>query len=368
MHPELSGEEKETAAFIARLLRSFGLEVAENINGGYGVVGIIRGDTLFKCAALRADMDALPVVEGKDCVYKSLFPGITHACGHDAHMAMVMGAARALAKTPPKGSVKFIFQPHEERKPGGARQMIEGGVLENPHVDGMFATHVTNSFPLGTIAVSDRAMMAASDDFDLVITGHSGHGAIPQKTIDPIAIAAQIIGAFHEIVTRRIYPIDPAVLSICSIHGGDTYNVIPEEVLICGTVRCFDVAVRDRIKTEMAQVSKGICEAWCAVAHFDYYVGYPPLLNDPRMSGVVRQAVAEIPELESALVPKPPMGGEDFAIFGEHVPIAFFFTGTGSEKCQRRWHDYAFDIEEEALFGGAAVFVNAATILANEEK
>lgn len=367
-YPELSGEEKETASFIAGLLRDFGLPVQERVGGEYGLVALIEGDPRYRCAALRADMDALPVTEVSDCVYKSQAPGVTHACGHDAHMAMVLGAARALAVSPPRGSVKLVFQPHEERKPGGARAMIEAGVLENPGVDGLFATHVNNSFPLGSIAVSDGAMMAASDDFDLVIVGQSGHGAIPHMAVDPIAIAAQVITAYHEIVPRRIDPVDPAVLSICSVNSGDTYNVIPNDVVLRGTVRCFDLAVRERIKAEMARVAAGICSAWRAEARLDYYPGYPPLLNDPKMAAIVRRATAGVPGAGAVLVPKPPMAGEDFAVFGQYRPIAFFFTGTGSERCQRRWHDYAFDIEEEALILGAKVFAAAAADLANQKK
>ena len=367
-HPELSGNEKETAAYISELLRSFGLIVQENVGKGYGVVGLLMGDPKYQCAALRADMDALPIYEENAVQYCSKCPGVMHACGHDGHMSMVLAAAEYLAKNPPKGSVKFIFQPSEECKPGGAKAMIEAGVLQEPHVDGLFATHVINSYPLGTIAVSDDIMMAASDDFDLTIRGKSGHGAIPHHTIDPIAIAAQIVTAFHQIISRRIDPAQAAVLSICSINTVDTYNVIPQEAIIKGTVRCFDLSLRDKIRDEMNKIAQGICQAWGAKADIDYYQGYPPLVNDPQMAKIIRSAVDKINGVKSEDVFSPPMAGEDFALFAKLCPTAFFFTGTGSEKCFERWHNCTFDIEEEALYYGAQVFIYAAQKIADSQK
>ena len=199
-------------------------------------------------------------------------------------------------------------------------------------------------------------------------SGKSGHGAIPHHTIDSIAIAAQVITAFHQIVSRRINPEYAAVLSICSINTVDTYNVIPEEVVLRGTVRCFDVKVRDQLKDEMIKIANGICQSWGAVADMQYYYGYPPLHNDTKMAEIIRMATADIDGAISDPVSMPPMAGEDFAIFAEHRPTAFFFTGTGSDKCRELWHNYAFDIEEEALEYGAKVFVNAAQIFANEKK
>ena len=368
LHPELSGEERETALFIAQLLRSWGLTVTEHIGGGYGLIGVLEGDPGYQCAALRADMDALPVMEDSSHSCRSLIDGKMHACGHDAHLAMVLGAAEALAKDPPPGTVKFIFQPHEERKPGGARQMIAAGVLERPDVDAIIATHVTNSFPLGTIGLSEGAVMAASDDFDLVIRGKSGHGAIPQQTVDPIAVAAQLITAYHQIVSRRIDPILPAVLSVCSLHTIDTHNVIPEELVLKGTVRCFDLEVRDKIRTEMYQVAAGICSAWGASFELSYLEGYPPVINDIALTAQMRQAAQTVQGVRAVKVERPPMGGEDFAIFAAQCPGVFFFTGTGSERCQAPWHDYAFDIEEDALCLGAQVLEAGARLLAGKKK
>ncbi len=367
-HPELSGEEQQTALFIAQLLRSWGLAVSEHVGGGYGVVGMLAGDPEYKCIALRADMDALPVLEDATHTCRSLIEGKMHACGHDAHMAMVLGAAEALAKDPPAGTVKFIFQPHEERKPGGAGEMVAAGVLDNPHVDGIIATHVTNSFPFGSIGISTGAVMAASDDFDLIVTGKSGHGAIPHETVDPVAIAAQIITAYHEIVSRKINPILPAVLSVCSVNTIQTHNVIPESIVLKGTVRCFDLQVRDQIRTEMQRVAAGICAAWGASFELDYVEGYPPVINEREMTALVQRAVKSIGAAQAVAVERPPMGGEDFAIFANQRPGAFFFTGTGSARCQAPWHDYAFAIEEDALPLGSQVFEIAARTFANQKK
>ena len=357
-YPELSGEERETAGFIAGLLRSWDIHVTENVGGGYGLVGVIEGDPNYRSIALRADMDALPVVESCSHSCRSLIEGKMHACGHDAHMAMVLGAAEALSADPPRGTVKFIFQPHEERKPGGARAMISAGVLEG--IDGIVATHVTNSFPCGAIGISEGAVMAATDDFDLLIAGKSGHGAIPHQAVDPVAIAAQIINAYHQIISRKINPICPAVLSVCAMETIQTHNVIPESATLRGTVRCFDLAVRDRIREEMLHVAEGICAAWGASCSLDYVEGYPPLLNEAAMTEVVRRAADSVAGAQAVAVKQPPMGGEDFAIFAEHCPAAFFFTGTGSERCQAPWHDYSFSIEEESLPLGSQVFAAAA--------
>ncbi len=368
MYPELSGEEKETAGYIAEQLRSFGLTVKERVGDGYGLMATLPGDSLHKCAAIRADMDALPVQEANDCEYKSIYPGRMHACGHDGHIAMGLGAAKMLVENPPPGTVKFFFEPHEERKPGGAKGMIAAGVLEDPQVDGIFATHVNNSFPVGAIAVKTGTMMAASDDFDLLISGKSGHAAIPHQAIDPVAIAAQIITAYHQIISRRIDPQDCAVLTVSSINTIETYNVIPQDVAIKGTVRTFDLSLRDKIRAEMQRIAEGFCQAWGASCKFVYDIAYPPVNNDSHMVGLIKEAVEAIGSARVSSVFKSPMGGEDFAMFGKHVPAALFFTGTGSKRCNQPWHDFAFDIEEDGLFLGAQVLAQAATNLTKEKK
>lgn len=367
MYPELSGAEKQTAAEVARLLTGFGLEVREGV-GGYGVVGLLRGAAAYKCAALRADMDALPILEPPGLPYRSRQEGVMHACGHDAHMAMVLGAAKWLSEHPPSGSVKFLFQPHEEKKPGGARGMIAAGALADPPVDGIFAAHISNAWPVGEIAIGERAMMAATDDFDLTILGKSGHGAIPHQALDVITVAAQVIAALQTMLARRFDPEEPALISICSIHGGTAHNALPEQVLLQGTFRCFAPEVRERIIAAIRQTTQGVCDCWGARFELKIIEGYPPVINHPQLTALLKQAVAETPGAIYTPVPRPPMGGEDFAIFGRQAPAAFMFVGSGSARCRAAWHDRQFTIEEDALPLGAAVLAAAAAKLAEEQR
>jgi len=365
--PELSGEERETAAFVAELLRSFGLQVREGV-GGYGVVGLLPGRADKKCAALRADLDALPIQEQNDCRYRSQVDGVMHACGHDAHTAIVLGAAMLLAENPPAGAVKFLFQPHEETKPGGARGMIAAGALQNPRVDGLFATHVLNAYPLGSFGVRPGAMMAASDDFMLDIYGKSSHGALPHLSVDAIVLAGQVIGAAQAIVSRRIDPHEPAVISFGSIHGGSAPNVIAEAVRLRGTVRSFDRAVQEQLFQELRRTAEGVAAALGGRAELAIVPGYPPLLNDAGMAERLRLAIAGVAGAEWRPVTEPPLGGEDFAIFCEQAPSALMFTGTGSSRCQAAWHQPRFQIEEAALPLAARVLAAAAAGLANEDR
>ncbi|MDO4580960.1 MAG: M20 family metallopeptidase [Bacillota bacterium] len=367
MHPEISGEEHDTAVYIAGLLREFGLEVTEGV-GGYGVVGLLRGDDAYKCAALRADMDALPITEISRRRYKSQAAGAMHACGHDAHCAIVLGAAKMLAAQPPPGSVKFIFQPHEEQKPGGARAMIAAGVLQQPQVDGIFAGHVTNLFPAGTFAVNDGAMMAASDNFELTLIGHGGHGAMPHQTVDVIAIAAQIIEALQSIRSRRVDPLEPVVLTVGSIHGGSAHNIIPDRVDMTGTLRCFDLALRDQIVAYMEESIRDITHSWGATYEFKMIYGYPPVINDHQLTLLLDQVVQQVSGTMLNDHPRPLTAGEDFAVYGQQVPAAFVFIGTGSDKCREPWHHHSFDIEECALPAAAQVLALAAQQLAGQKK
>lgn len=366
-HPEISGQEKETAAFVADCLRRMGLEVQENI-AGYGLVGILRGDPQKKCVAIRADMDALPIEEANDCEYKSCYPGKMHACGHDAHMAMVLGAMKYLSLHRPAGTVKCIFQPREEKPPGGAKDMVAAGVLENPKVDAVFATHITNSYPVGTIAIHEGVVMAVADDFALSIFGKGGHGARPHETIDTIAVTAQCIEALQVIHSRRIDPSDPVVLTIGTIHGGTAQNIIPDRVDMTGTLRCLSTEIRDQVLDFMHKTLTGVTEAWGAHYRLDYIYGYPPVVNDKRLLDIIETVIPQLPGAKIYHMEKPLMAGEDVSYFGANTPLAFFFTGAGSkEKCQA-WHNCRFDIDEESLPYGAGVLALAAAKVAEEDK
>ncbi|MCL1874151.1 MAG: amidohydrolase [Clostridiales bacterium] len=367
MHPEIAGKERETAAYVAKKLRQMGLKVEENI-AGFGLMAVLPGDPQKNCVALRADMDALPIDEINNTVYKSQRPGWMHACGHDAHMAMVLGAARTLTQNPPGGALKFIFQPSEEKPPGGAREMVWAGVLQNPDVDAIFATHITNAYPVGTVGLFDGAVMAVADDFKLTICGRGGHGASPHQTIDTIAVTAQAIEAMQNIHSRRIDPTEPVVLTIGTIHGGTAQNIIPDRVEMTGTVRCSRTQTRDRVLEYMHEVLAGVTYAWGAHYELNYIYGYPPVINNPRLLHLVEEVARDIPGLTIKNMAKPLMAGEDFSYFSAAVPAVFFLTGSGSEKHHQAWHTCDFDIDENALTFGATLLAQTVTRVASQNK
>ncbi|MCL1905841.1 MAG: amidohydrolase [Clostridiales bacterium] len=366
MHPEISGKEKDTASYVAQTLAGMGLTVKKGI-AGYGVLATLEGDPGKKCVALRADMDALPIEEKNTCIYRSQRPGWMHACGHDAHMAMVLGAAKMISENPPGGTVKFIFQPREEKPPGGARDMVSAGVLRDPYVDVVFGTHISNEFAAGTVAVFDGAVMAVADDFHLAITGKGGHGASPHQTIDTIAVTSQTIVAIQNIHSRRVDPTEPVVLTIGTIHGGTAQNIIPDRVELTGTLRCFNTKVRDKVMEYMHETLKGITSAWGAAYELDYVYGYPPVINTHDLNQVVLEAATRAGAV-TEIMEKPFLYGEDFSYYGREVPAAFFFTGSGSERCQRPLHHCSFDIEEDALPIGAKTMALAASFVAGQDK
>lgn len=367
MHPEISGEEKETSEFIVETLKKYGVEVQDHISG-YGIVGIIRGESAKKCVAIRADMDALPIEEKNECVYKSLNPGKMHACGHDAHMAMALGAMAYLSKNPPGGTVKFIFQPREEKPPGGAKYMVEAGVMDNPHVDAILATHITTSYPVGTIAICHGTTMAVADDFNLIIYGKGGHGASPQHTIDAITVAAQAIDSIQTIASRRVDPTEPVVLTIGTIKGGTAQNIICDKVEMTGTLRCLSNETRDQVLKFCHATLRGVTEAWDTTYDLNYLYGYPPVVNDNALLEVVEKAVAKLPNAEIFHMKKPLMAGEDFSYYGTKAPSVFFFTGAGNEHRSQKWHNCQFDIDEDALMYGAGTLALAASKIAGEDK
>ncbi|MGI9953436.1 amidohydrolase [Moorellaceae bacterium AZ2] len=357
-HPELSFQEKETARKASHILASLGLEVRTGV-GGTGVVGLLRGQRSEVAVALRADMDALPLQEATGREFASLNPGIMHACGHDAHMAMVLGAAAILAQERDRlpGSVKFIFQPGEEKPPGGAKLMIEEGVLEDPPVKAIYGLHVNSQFPPGTVAVKEGPVMAAVDNFTLRIRGQGGHGSSPHLGIDAIVVACELVLALQTIISRASDPLQPAVLTVGTIKGGEKENIIASEVELSGTVRTLDSALRAGIKERFKQVVTGVTSAHGATYELEYLAGYPVLYNDSRLLKVLRSLDLKALGIdELCWLPVPSMGGEDFAWYAQKVPGLYLFLGAKPPSGQAyNWHHPSFDIHEGVLPLGAAL-------------
>ncbi|MCL1974579.1 MAG: amidohydrolase, partial [Firmicutes bacterium] len=268
---------------------------------------------------------------------------------------------------PPGGTVKFIFQPREEKPPGGARDMVMAGVLRNPDADAVFGTHITNDYPVGVVALFDGVVMAVADDFRLSITGKGGHGASPHQTIDTIAVTAQTIEALQNIHSRRIDPTEPVVLTVGTIHGGTAQNIIPDRVDMTGTLRCLNTKVRDKVMEYMHDTLQGITSAWGAAYELDYIYGYPPVINNHDLNQVLAEA-AQAAGAQMEIMERPLLAGEDFSYYGREAPAAFFFTGAGSQRYQRPWHHNCFDIEEDALPIGAKTMALAACHVAEQEK
>lgn len=360
-HPEPSFREHETAAFIERTLRSFeGLEVERPC--GTAVVARLRGNRPGRVIALRADIDALPILEENDVPYRSTTPGVMHACGHDGHTAMLLAAAEILVARRDElaGEVRFVFQHAEEVPPGGARDIVASGVLEG--VDRVFGVHLQSGLETGKISAARGAVMAAADLFTVEIEGQGGHGANPHETVDPVAVAAQVITNLQQIVSRETDPFDAVVVSVTTLAAGTARNVIPGSVRLGGTVRTLSATRRADVRDRMERVIAGVTGAHRADYRFEYEVGYDPVVNDADAAAEVQRAI--VSELgEAALVEYPPvMGGEDFSAYGAVAPAAFFWVGArnGGLETGLPHHHPRFDIDEAALRGGIAVFARTA--------
>lgn len=363
-HPELSGEEEKTAAYIATVLREMDLEPQEHI-GGYGVSAVIEGSSSGKCVALRADFDALPITESTGLSFSSQFPGIAHACGHDAHTAMLLGAAYVLQELRHcfHGKVKLIFQPSEENAlASGAKSMIEDGVLENPHVDAIFGQHVWPQYSVGQIAIRHGAMMAASDRFFITIHGKNSHGSTPESGIDAIAIGAQVISALQTIISRNISPLDSAVITIGTIKGGNRYNVIADTLVMEGTCRTINPDIRNSMPNRIEAVVHGVVEGMGGTYNFEYLCGYSPTVNDNELCNLLSDTIAEIVGVNGLIVPDHPgLGGEDFSFYCEKIPGAYFWLGCREENAPLvPLHHGSFAPKEEVLALGTEVLVSAA--------
>ena len=362
-NPELGFEEVATAQYIADYLAGLGLEVTRQV-AKTGVVALIRGVQPGKTVAIRADMDALPIQELNEVPYKSKHPGKMHACGHDAHVAAAIGAARILweLRDQINGNVKFIFQPAEEA-PGGAEPMIAAGVLENPTVDAIIGGHVWGSLESGIIEVMSGPTMASSDIIRLKIIGKGGHAAQPHTTIDPIVIASEIVGALQKIVSRQTDPFEAVVISICSFHAGDVFNVIPHSAYMEGAVRTLNNELRQELPQKIEKIIRGITEPYGATYELDYYLGYPVTVNDPGVTETVRRAAISVLGGDKVRVAaRASMGGEDYAYFLNKVPGTYIRIGTRNPEkgiCQEMHHP-RFDIDEAVLELTPVVYAQAA--------
>lgn len=362
--PELSGDEEETSKLIAQKLRAQGVYVTDRFGGGYGLRGVISGPKKGGAVVLlRADMDALGIQEETGLVYASERPGIMHACGHDAHMATVWLAASVLAKLRNEltGSVVLMYQPHEELLPGGAKAMIDAGILNFPPVDCGLAVHTDPTLEAGEIGLTDGTMMARPDEFTLSVVGQGGHAAIPDKVHDPIVAASAVIMALQQVVSRRISPIEPGVISVCSIHGGSSHNVIPGRVVLKGTTRSLSNEQGEMLKNETVRVAEQVAKAYgcyVEVADGGWVKGYPPLENASKVNDAMRRAIEPF-EVDVKDFCMPIMGGEDFAYVCAEVPSALVRLGSGMGDVSTRapWHNPGYLVDERAIPIGATALV-----------
>lgn len=362
-NPEIGFQEVKTSALVADELRKLGLDVRTNV-AVTGVVGTLKGKYPGKTLLIRADMDCLQLTELNDVPYKSRNEGFMHACGHDAHTTCLIGAAMLLSqyKEQLKGNVKFVFQPAEEIN-GGAQIMVKEGVLDDPKVDAVMGIHVWPTIEAGKIGVRYGALCAAPDFFKIIIQGKGGHAALPDKCIDPVSIGCQVYMSLQTIISRRVDPLEPAVITVGKLNAGTSLNIIPDTLVMEGTVRTLSKELRDEIPKMMEAVVKGITEANGAVYEFEYRRNYPPLVNDGIITQIIEEAGIEVLGRDNVVrIPKPTMGGEDFAYFQENIPGSFFIIGTcNPEKgTDKPLHHSQFDIDEDILYKASAVIAACA--------
>ncbi|EXS71494.1 M20 aminoacylase family protein [Sphingobium sp. Ant17] len=353
-HPELGFCEHRTAGRIAEQLRTLGLEVHEGI-GRTGVVGVLRNGTSGRSIGLRADMDALPIQEQTNLPYASTTPGTFHGCGHDGHVAMLLGAAQQLSRTRHfDGTVNFFFQPAEEGH-GGAREMVNEGLFERFPCDRVFGLHNWPDLPAGTIATRPGPIMGAADKFEITLEGRGGHAAIPQDTPDAIQAAAAMVQQLNAIISRRIAATASAVLSITQIHGGHTHNVIPAEVRVSGTVRTFDPAVQDRIEASIREIATGIGIANGVSATVDYQRYYPATINDAEAAQEALDAAATVGN--ALIAPDPAFTSEDFAFMLQACKGAYIWLGQAKGDGGTPLHNPHYDFNDDVLALGIKLHV-----------
>lgn len=369
-YPEIGMEEVRTSALVKAELEKLGLEVQDKV-GKMGVVGLLRGSEDGKTILLRADMDCLPMDELTDLPFKSKVPGMMHACGHDVHTAILLGAAKVLSelKDEIKGNIKFVFQPAEEANPtGGARYMIEDGVLENPKVDAAVALHVWN-IPLGKVGIRTSTMMAQSDRIFITVKGVSSHASQPHNGIDAIVVAGHIITALQTIISRNVDPMESAVVTIGTIHGGSRYNVTCDKVVLEGTVRTFNPEISAIMPTRIKSIAENVATALGAECDVEYVEGYSATVNDEHLAtkfiGYFQDAIGE----ENVIIPnQPASGAEDFSEFTKVVPSVFYWLGMESEmnKGKTTVHNPNLIVDEECIPIGIKTLVSGAIDFLND--
>ncbi|MEZ2401651.1 amidohydrolase [Raoultella planticola] len=368
-HPDLSFQEKPTADYIARELTSFaGLEISRPLDNS--VVAVLRGPHPGPTWALRADIDALPLQEESGESFCSTVPGVMHACGHDAHTAMLMGAAKVLCQRRDNlhGSIKFIFQPAEEVPPGGARELVELGVVDD--VEHIFGLHVFPTSPVGTLTLKEGVYVASSDNFDITIRGKGGHGSMPQHCIDPVTIGAEMVGALQQIVARNIDPGTAPVLTIATFQAGDSYNVIPDSARLAGTLRTHNQQVREAVPQLMSRIIDGIAAAHGASCDIRWQQGYAVGHNHDSTNAIARAAIERhFPAGTLKLEDRALFGSEDFSSYQEKVPGTFLFIGCGNKEKGAIWnvHNPHFRIDEDALAIGIKTHIALVSPLLNDE-
>ncbi|WP_448562940.1 M20 metallopeptidase family protein [Trichothermofontia sp.] len=368
-NPELGFREEQTAAFITYCLASWGIAYQAGI-AKTGIVATIAGDRPGPVLAIRADMDALPIQELNDVPYRSQRAGVMHACGHDGHVAIALGTAYYLAqhRADFAGTVKFIFQPAEEG-PGGAKPMIEAGVLENPKVDNMIGLHLWNNLPLGTVGVRAGAQMAGVETFHCTIKGKGGHGAIPQQTIDAVVVGAQIVNAMQTIVARNMNPLESAVVTIGEFHAGSAHNIIADSAHLSGTIRYFNPAFEGFFHQRIDSILNGVCQCHSASYNLNYWHQYPPLINDAQVAALVRSVAEQVVEPPAGIVPDcQTMAAEDMAFFLQAVPGCYFFLGSANLERGLTYphHHPCFDFDESVLGMGVEIFVRCVEAYGHE--
>ena len=356
-NPELAWAERRTAGRVAAFLEGSGLDVRAGV-AGTGIVATARGQGP-RTVLLRVDMDGLPIQEQSEAPYASRVPGVMHACGHDGHTAIGAVAARVLGARWLPGTVRVLFQPAEEGE-AGAQRMVEAGALEG--VDMVLGIHLWNELPVGTIGVKAGPLMAATDRLGIVVRGRGGHGGHPHRAADPVVAAAHVVVALQSVVAREVSPVDAAVVTLGAIHGGQAFNVIPDEVTLTGTIRTFDAELRRSMPERIRRIAGGVAAALQCEAEVEVRPGNPAVVNDATVAERARRAAARVVGEEGVVLPEATMGGEDMAVYFERVPGCFVFVGSANPArgLDQPHHSPRFDFDEVALAIGCEFLVQAA--------